>query len=641
MPIVADVLPRFTNTVGQPYVNATLYFGEPNVDTQANPITVYGDRLRATDLGSSVTTDAWGRPQFNGSHTAIHVFQAYSFEVYSGGVLIDQVPYAVGIPDLTSVTVTSIATLKGVTANDGDSVTVAGYTSVNDGGGGVYVFDADETAADNGGTVIAPTSGSGRWMLQHDGSVTPEQFGALRDDSNNDLPAITAALQTKLIVKARAGIYRIAGELPWDDGYKLVGAGSSGGIRTASGLGYDSTRSTIIKYSGAGGANSAAVRLSTLAVGIEATDLTAPDTDDLLDIRLENIHIDANGLAQFGLYCYRLVSCYIHNVSVEKSTEHGIFIGGCFTNTFSHLNAFNNEKNGITVGVDLFGWSSGEFAVNANYFITPVARDNGTGETYNESSNLTEGHGLYLQLNRANVFTNITAEGNDGAGVYMVNVNSNFGGPNKFVGGYLEANQTDAVADGRATTAYTLMVTLIDTMKNFEFDGVFINGSQDIYIRRTGNLMTDRDDFLAFKNIHSTVQIDIDSDTSAYTLERFTPYPSFSGSKPDNIAVSFTTAGATIKGGTLAAYSWVELTSTSASSTGALTLEDGEEGDEMHILMVADAGTSGVITDNSGGADTIHLGNASSITFDDVGDNALLKFTNGAWYFSGGTATVA
>ena len=68
-------------------------------------------------------------------------------------------------------------------------------------------------------------------------------------------------------------------------------------------------------------------------------------------------------------------------------------------------------------------------------------------------------------------------------------------------------------------------------------------------------------------------------------------------------------------------------------SVDALTLADGEEGQEKFIVMKTDVG-DGTLTPDS-------LGNGTTITFDDVGDSASLLFTNGSWHFMGGTATLA
>ena len=65
----------------------------------------------------------------------------------------------------------------------------------------------------------------------------------------------------------------------------------------------------------------------------------------------------------------------------------------------------------------------------------------------------------------------------------------------------------------------------------------------------------------------------------------------------------------------------------------ALTLAAGVEGQSKTVIMKTDGGT-GTLTPSN-------LGNGTTITFDDVGDSAQLLFTNAAWYFMGGTATLA
>jgi len=79
----------------------------------------------------------------------------------------------------------------------------------------------------------------------------------------------------------------------------------------------------------------------------------------------------------------------------------------------------------------------------------------------------------------------------------------------------------------------------------------------------------------------------------------------------------------------------VTLPITHIVTTGAdaLTLADGVEGQVKVIVMKTDGG-AGTLTPSN-------LGNGSTITFDDVGDSAWLVFTNAAWHFVGGTATLA
>lgn len=82
----------------------------------------------------------------------------------------------------------------------------------------------------------------------------------------------------------------------------------------------------------------------------------------------------------------------------------------------------------------------------------------------------------------------------------------------------------------------------------------------------------------------------------------------------------------------------VDLTSvTTFITTGgadALTLADGTEGQVKILVMVADGG-AGTLTPTN-------YGNGSTLTFDDVGDSAMLVFRTGNWWNVGTpTATVA
>lgn len=69
-------------------------------------------------------------------------------------------------------------------------------------------------------------------------------------------------------------------------------------------------------------------------------------------------------------------------------------------------------------------------------------------------------------------------------------------------------------------------------------------------------------------------------------------------------------------------------------SAAALTLANGTEGQEKYLVMTTDGGGDATLTPTN-------LINGSTITFNDAGDSAFLKFIGGEWCMLGGTATLA
>lgn len=93
--------------------------------------------------------------------------------------------------------VKTIADLKAIAVaalGDKQQALVAGYYAPGDGGGGQFYYDPAAGDADNGGTVIAPTSGSGRWLRAYSGAVDVRWFGAKGDGATDDSDAFIAAM---------------------------------------------------------------------------------------------------------------------------------------------------------------------------------------------------------------------------------------------------------------------------------------------------------------------------------------------------------------------------------------------------------------------------------------------------------------
>lgn len=73
-------------------------------------------------------------------------------------------------------------------------VYVASRTTDGDGGQGWWRFDAASSATANAGTILAPDTGTGRWLRLYAEQMLVEWFGAKGDGATNDNTAITAAM---------------------------------------------------------------------------------------------------------------------------------------------------------------------------------------------------------------------------------------------------------------------------------------------------------------------------------------------------------------------------------------------------------------------------------------------------------------
>ncbi len=119
---------------------------------------------------------------------------------YIGTTLSTQVPPdgSVGDPQLVYGTslgrvVSSRSELKSLDTTKYKRAFVIGFASAGDRGGlGPVYFDQSSVAVDNGGSVTAPNSGYGRWLMQNPDVLNPFMFGAKGDNATDDTAAIQA-----------------------------------------------------------------------------------------------------------------------------------------------------------------------------------------------------------------------------------------------------------------------------------------------------------------------------------------------------------------------------------------------------------------------------------------------------------------
>lgn len=101
-------------------------------------------------------------------------------------VLVADVANAATQPLTTVELIADLKALPVVGVVTGTQIHVSGYHADGDGGGGWFYYEASSSATANGGTVLAPDIGDGRWLRVYSGPINIRWFGALGDGTGND-----------------------------------------------------------------------------------------------------------------------------------------------------------------------------------------------------------------------------------------------------------------------------------------------------------------------------------------------------------------------------------------------------------------------------------------------------------------------
>lgn len=153
-----------------------------------------------------------------------------------------------GIQGPPGAPVATIAALRALAPGIYPGVQVLGYYAAGDGGGGLFVWSAAASAADNGGTIIQPVIGGvGRWLRQMPflNTALPRMFGA-RGDGTVDTTFVQTCMDTLYALGAStmhfdtmytvgtAGVLHANGfsVIDWKTGVNLNGPGA-GGLKLA------------------------------------------------------------------------------------------------------------------------------------------------------------------------------------------------------------------------------------------------------------------------------------------------------------------------------------------------------------------------------------------------------------------------
>lgn len=325
----------------------------------------------------------------------------------------------------------SVADLKAVSVAgipDGSVFVTKGYYTENDGGHGTYVYDSTSVAVDNGGTVIAPTVGAGRYLLLPAGDINVRQFGAKGDGATDDSASIQAALDaakdpygTANVYAVRSGEvyfpkgrYRIASTLTVYPGMRIVGESkeSTHIVPEAStdafyGVTPDGSSSTMIRSYGFSNISiiqkSGVVPVAGSAIRVRPQTITGGTSPVSVAsrINIENVYV-------FGTYRG------IHATAIQGGLISGVTVLGC-RETGVLIDAYQtllNISNSASSGNGLGGTGHGWHLQGPSYiaFTATSADSNAQYGYYLENS--TE------QSCYANVM-DVGAEGNNAGGLYL------------------------------------------------------------------------------------------------------------------------------------------------------------------------------------------------------------------------------
>jgi hypothetical protein len=114
---------------------------------------------------------------------------------------------------LNNIFVDTVAEMTALTAGDYDCVICGGYTSLNDGGGGVFHYNSGSSATADDGLIFAPDVGSGRYFRQHNGIFKGEMWGFDAARALSDYTSIWNNMMGALV--SGDILYLMAGNYPF------------------------------------------------------------------------------------------------------------------------------------------------------------------------------------------------------------------------------------------------------------------------------------------------------------------------------------------------------------------------------------------------------------------------------------------
>lgn len=259
---------------------------------------------------------------------------------------------------MNTIKVNNIAELKQRKGTENSSITLLGYYTSGDGGGGEFYWDNSSTETDNGGTIIqVNTISIGRWKRIFDSEVSVKWFG-LKGDSTTDNAVnfnkcILYCSLNKKSIFINSGTYLIQSPLYLYDNTTIRGEGKTSIILNKSAI---SSLESIIK-----------------------------NTTSIYNVSLSNFQIEGNYSSKvtnsIGLNLSNINITSIYDISIlyfDKGIVSGLSKSSYYTKLLNINIGSCNKGIQLTYGANEFFFNGGR----VYDCLTGIEENDTTGNTY-------------------------------------------------------------------------------------------------------------------------------------------------------------------------------------------------------------------------------------------------------------------
>jgi hypothetical protein len=276
--------------------------------------------------------------------------------------------------------VSTRAALKALTVadySDGEVVRMLAVTTYGDGGGGEFRYTAASSATDDGGIVIAPNTGSGRWVRVFTGAVNARWFGAMGDGSADDTSSLQAAIAYCSALRGTnddttvypciyipTGVYKVTSTLTVQKSrITIYGDGPKNSVITRTGDFGDTLKLIPVTTGGTNSVGSCTIREIGFYADSEPTTGAAIHLSDCREMTLENLHIENTfgGIRFVGGGTNKLDGVEINigkNFTTFRSGSYGVLVESSPTHSYPNATFESSRLNvqGFNVYADVGIW---------------------------------------------------------------------------------------------------------------------------------------------------------------------------------------------------------------------------------------------------------------------------------------------